>query len=220
MKKLSLYFYTLKDLKLVQVVHQIIYKCKKRFEVARFISRNSLPKHNENFKLFILELDLDKGYLSRFNLGDLITWKINILHEAQFLHSEEWEIEEASHLWNYNLQYLEFLIPLAIKYKTTHDIMWYQLWKEFFESWIEHPVVDGLESYTISMRIPNLLICVEIFKEELQKDNYFWQKINSNLYAQYRYLWNNMEYRLLANHFFENIKAVIISALYFEEQDI
>ena len=220
MKKLSLYYYTLKDLKLVQVVHQIIYKCKKRFEVARFISRNSLPKHNENFKLFILELDFDKGYLSRFNLEDLITQKINILHEAHFLHSEEWEIEEASHLWNYNLQYLEFLIPLAIKYKITHDIMWYQLWKEYLESWIEHPVVDCFESYTISMLIPNILICIEIFKEELQKDNYFWQKISSNLYAQYRYLWNNMEYRLLANHFFENIKAVIISALYFEEQNI
>ena len=58
------------------------------------------------------------------------------------------------------------------------------------------------------------------FGEILRKDKEFLQKLNNSMYAQYRHLQKRMERHLLGNHYFENLKTVLLGALYFQEPKI
>lgn len=139
-----------------------------------------------------------------------------------------WNVLEASHLWNYNLHYLEFLIPLAAAYADTGQEKYFLKWKQLAGQWMKQSfssVNDSLEPYTISMRIPNLLISLELLEQnEDKKKNIrntgIKSKLLTSIYRQYRYLLCTQELALLANHYLENLKTIIISSLLFGELDI
>ena len=63
--------------------------------------------------------------------------------------------------------------------------------------------------------IPNLLIALELFADSLDRE--FVNTVNNEIYRQYRYLQRHCETHLLGNHFFENLKALIIASFYFQD---
>lgn len=220
MSKLKLYYYTIKDLKPIQIKYQFFDRFMKK-SIDRNDSRilNEIDS-NDNYKIFINELDEDVEYLQRFDTDGLKRHEVTLINESHTLDLESWNVREASRLWNFNLHYLEFLIPIAVKYQKTKDKSWLQLWKEYVVAWIDHPTIDSIEPYTISIRIPNLLISMECLGGDLKKDKSFIKKINNSIYKQYVYLQNHLEYKLLANHLFENLKAIIIASIYFDEKNV
>lgn len=191
MVEIRLYWNTVKNLKWIQIRHQIQKRVLKKFRTG------CLPKKSINLekcanigkiKIFIPELDCEQTYLHRFQIEKLLHNQVELLHETYRI-GRDWNISEASHLWNYNLHYLEFLIPLAVKYREKLDEQYFIKWKEWMKSWLEQSSLDSLEAYTISMRIPNILICMELLKEKLIGTD-LERKLMNSLYQQYQYFLN------------------------------
>lgn len=220
MEKAYLYWNTVRRLKPVQIRYQIENRIrrdrKKKYIDA--VDALPVPKKRNAIRLLMPELDCGSGYLKRFPVDRLMLGEVTLLHESHAL-GKEWKVPEASHLWNYNLHYLEFLIPLAVRYVNTGEEACFAKWKELAEGWLGQSSGDSLEPYPISMRIPNLLICMELLEEKLNGTK-LEEKLWASVYRQYRYLLLTQEKALLANHYFENLKAIVISALLFEETDI
>lgn len=209
-----LYWNTVRNLRIVQMKYQLTGRIGKRQKPQKY----SLERKPNTIQIIIPELDADKEYLSRFDTEALMQNNVLLLHEMHSL-NDLWNVSEASHLWNYNLHYLEFLIPLAAEYHATGNEKYKRKYLEILLSWLEiaDSNRDAYAAYTISMRIPNVLIGMELLgtiEESLE------EKIYESLYAQYKYLSLHLELALLANHYFENIKAVVIASLVFGELDV
>lgn len=208
--KVFLYWHTVRNLKAVQIKGQAVRKIKARQKPKNYILTGKPGKVH----IFILELDEDERYLARFDMEALMLGEAELLYEKHRI-KKEWNETSASHLWNYNLHYLEFLVPLAVKYKLTGNEEYKAKWIEIVSSWMENAgnSNDAYEAYTISLRIPNILIGMELLNIEDRQ-------IYMSLYKQYKYLIKNQELALLANHYFENIKTIVISSILFKEMDI
>lgn len=217
--KIWLYINTIRYLKPVQIRHQIWRRLsgrqreRMRSQIVGSRARQVMP-----VKVMIPALDFDRAYLSRFPLEGLLKNEIEILHERHQIDLSGWEVLDASHLWNYNLHYLEFLIPLAVAYRETKKDQYFAKWCEYVGAWIEHPVKDSFEPYTISMRIPNLLICMNILQDRLRGTE-LERKLTGSIDHQYQYLLKTQELSLLANHYFENVKTILICSLLFGESE-
>ncbi|MCM1048324.1 MAG: heparinase II/III family protein [Clostridiales bacterium] len=235
LNRILLYINTIKYLKFTQIIYQVRNRLlgrrkeKLRKRIMRESAEGLIP-----VDILIPELDFDRDYLSRYHVEDLLENKIEILHEKHLLNLTKWEVTEASHLWNYNLHYLEFLIPLAVACRNgktndkTYDKMYdekynktevyFKKWCEYVNMWIEYPARDSFEPYTISMRIPNLLICMNILQDKL-KGTALEKKLLESIYQQYRYLLVTQERALLANHYFENLKTILVCSILFDEKN-
>lgn len=240
LNKILLYINTIKYLKFTQIIYQILNRLpgRRKEKLRKRIMQQSMKRMGKvksrpslsRVCILIPELDFDSDYLSRYNVEDLLANEIEILHEKHLLDLTKWEVTGASHLWNYNLHYLEFLIPLAAACRNgkTNDKMYdgkynktevyFKKWCEYVNMWIEHPARDSFEPYTISMRIPNLLICMDILQDKL-KGTALEGKLIESIYQQYRYLLAVQEKALLANHYFENLKTILICSILFDEKD-
>ncbi len=216
--KIRLYWNTVKRLKPVQIRYQITKRiCTDRKRIQRNVNRLKVPE-TAPLHILIEELDCEESYVRRFCTDALLEHHIKLLHESYKIESD-WQIPSASRLWNYNLHYLEFLIPLSVKYVQTAQEKFFFQWKQLIEGWMKQDSKDSFEPYVISMRIPNMLVSMEILQQktggtELEK------KLLDSIYRQYRYLLQTQELALLANHYFENLKALVISSLFFGELDI
>lgn len=218
--KVLLYMNTIRYLKAVQIRHQMSNRLsgsRRKQKLLCQIRELQAPAFTPG-NLLIPILDFDEAYLARFCVGDLLKNEIQILHEKHKINLTKWEVKEASHLWNYNLQYLEFLIPLAAACRNDHTGQYFQKWCEYVNSWMEYPAGDSYEPYTISMRIPNLLICMNILGEKIRGSE-LEEKLMNSIFRQYQYLLATQELALLANHYFENLKTILICCILFGEEE-
>lgn len=173
--------------------------------------------------LSVPELDLDEGYCRRFDLDGLARGEFLLINERHTVDLEAWNAPEASHLWNFNLHYFEFCVPLAARFARTGDAADEELFKRLVSSWIdacEYPHGDAWHPYTISLRLVNWLICLDLFGESLAGDGAFMARLSKSMYRQYHHLLANQEKHLLANHYLENLKTLVICALAFGEDDV
>lgn len=208
LEKGRLLFYTVRNLKPVQIKGQI----QRKFGKKRTCKKYSSACKPADVRIVIPELDEDENYLSRFAVEALMENEILLLHEKHGL-NEQWKVDTASHLWNYNLHYLEFVIPLAAKYKKTGEAGYREKCLALIHSWIKASdrSEDAYEPYTISLRTVNILISLELLDETDVKTIY------DSLFEQYRYLQSHLEMALLANHYFENLKALVIGSILFRD---
>ncbi len=213
-EKACLWYDTIKKLKPVQVRHQVLKRiCRKA------VPKEQAPPHGvQNARIVIPELDADSAWLGRFDMEALLQGRVCLLHECHRL-DETWQQPDAAHLWNYNLHYLEFLLALAAEYKASGREACKSRWMEIMDSWLGHAGQsrDAYEPYVISMRMVNVLAALELLGS---LPDSFMQKVHASLYSQYRHLIRSRELALLANHYFENLKAILIGSIYFGEPDI
>lgn len=207
-EKVGLYVNTVKYLKPTQIMGQVY----RRLPLGKRKVHYSIPQDVEKVHIIIPELDSGPSYMERFDVDGLMNDRLLLLNEVHEL-TADWHVEEASHLWNYNLQYLEYLIPLAVKCSETREERYKNKCMGIIHSWMQQPETpDAWSPYTISLRIPNILITLEYL-------NINDSEIYESVYDQYRYLQKNTETALLANHYFENIKTIVIASLLFSELD-
>ena len=108
-------------------------------------------------------------------------------------------------------------------YRETKDEKYYTCFRDYCERWISDNADgkgDGWHPYTISLRLTNLWICLDGFEGRVQEDQVFFLKLTDSMYAQYLHLQKKLELHLLGNHYLENLKAVMLGALYFKEPGI
>ncbi|MCI8403242.1 MAG: hypothetical protein HFI38_14325 [Lachnospiraceae bacterium] len=218
-KKAAKYINTLKYLRPVQIIGQLTkpFKIKMKYEGA-------LPENVpvRNLHILIPELDENPDYLLRFNIDEIMGNKLTLLHETYKINLNTWQVK-APALWRFNLHYFEYGIGLGAKYKKTRDLKYYDKFKEFIQSWIKATPTgegDGWHPYTISMRIPNWFIGLELFGDVFMADTNFKTEILKSIYAQYHTLLKRTETWQLGNHYFENLKTLIFCSLIFREKEI
>lgn len=223
MSKLSLYFFTMKAMKPSQVYYRIRkmagLRCSLGCKVKDLCMEDVAPVPAPQ------ELDFDNIFLQRFSADELLEDKVTFLHKTQkFRWNEPWRCENQTELWNFNLHYFEFLFVLLEAYRKTNSSLHFYKTKECIDAWIQqNPKSAGgiaWSAYTISLRLTNWLSYYGNAQEEIERDKEFLEKFIRSIYEQYVYLAEHLEKDLLGNHYFEDLKTLILCALFFKDEDI
>ena len=164
------------------------------------------------------ELDYDPVFLSRFCVDELMQDRICFLHEAEnFKWDEVWHIANRSHLWNFNLHYFEYIHPLTNHYLKTGDKAALDKTVQMIHGWIcQNPQSkggDGWAAYTLSLRLTNWMAFFTAVGDDLGAA--FRQELKNSMFEQYVYLSGHLEKEILGNHYFENLKALVLCSLFF-----
>ncbi len=219
LNRIMLYYNTIKYLRPIQILYRFRQKLPSLKRYPSTMKTVQIP-----LRLYLEELDADEKYLARFDCEALLSDEIFLLNERHALCLRNWEIEgDTTHLWRFNLQYMEYLVPLAVCYQRTKEEKYYQKVKTYLEKWMDcFPVGSGdaWNAYTISERAVNWLIVMDLLEERLSCDEDFRQRVERSLYCQYQYLRTHQEKHLLGNHYFENLKALVLLSIAFVEPDL
>lgn len=200
---------------------QVIGRLRKEKILAKVPSEQVYKKLTPGgLPLFIETLDADSGYISRFRIDDILEDRLTLLNESYNVDWQSWTADEASRIWSFNLHYFEYCVALAVKYRHTPDKKYYDKFRELVLSWIEtcspgnnaawHP-------YAISRRIPNWLICSELFGSVFEEDDYFIERFYQSIFDQYRSLSVRLETWQLGDHYIDNLKTLVLCAVLFED---
>lgn len=171
----------------------------------------------------VRELDFDECFLLRFPAEEFISGKITFMHESEsFDWKREWHFPNRSALWNFNLHYFEFLMPMVRAYQNTRDNKYLQCIEQSISGWIDENKSNnggtGWSPYTISIRLVYWFSTLFALKAVL--DASFQEKMSASIYEQYGYLANHLEKDLLGNHYFENLKALVLCAIAFSDEQM
>lgn len=121
----------------------------------------------------------------------------------------DWAPPDVDKLWRYNLHYFDYLTEEGRSGANRAFLI---------DSWIkENPqgTPDAWEPFPVSLRMVNW---IKYFLSREGKDNPKGSWLKS-LYEQALWLERNIEYHLLANHYFKNGKALIFAGLFFSGND-
>ncbi|WP_288175717.1 heparinase II/III family protein [Sporofaciens musculi] len=211
------YFNTVKYLKTSQIFYQVHHKRKRKKDISQYsVSEITFSP----YQLFIETLDGEPDYADRFELEQLVNGTLKLLHESTHFPYGTWNLDEKSHLWNFNLHYLEYCVALVSKYRSTGETKYKETIENILKDWLDYGLhaSDAVNAYTISLRLVNCLIVLSVLYTEMDKA--LKKRLILSLYSQYRWLLCNTEKHLLGNHYLENLKAIVIGSLYFGEENI
>jgi uncharacterized heparinase superfamily protein len=117
----------------------------------------------------------------------------------------DWAPPSANRLWQFNLHYFDFLREAERPLRNKESLI---------QAWIlAHPIESytSLEPFTCSLRIVNwVLFLIETDRQEIS------QECLASLFAQTAWLEKNLEKDILANHYFENLKALFFASCVFK----
>jgi hypothetical protein len=158
--------------------------------------------------------------LTKLPVKRSLTWSHYFLYEekidlnlvAKFLNQSknlslpnDWNNENLSILWSYNLHYFENLLCKGADKK-------YDFHLQLLNNWIaNNPTGCGIgwQSYPTSLRTVNI---IKAWLGGLELDD----KIFESVHAQASYLSNDLEKHLLGNHYFVNLKAMLFAGVVFK----
>lgn len=209
----ELYLNTIKYLKYAQIRHQISFAVKRKFLlslISRRINRMRAPAETARIRLIPKAMPAVNCHPAerRFNF---------LNHSVTYAPKIKWNDPAQEKLWLYNLHYFDYLLPLASDVSRQN----YQVAKSLLTDWIaENPVGrgNGWEPYPLSLRLVNWLYFYRFYESYFRGDDEFRTEFLNSLYRQYRFLARFIEYHLMANHLFANLKALLWSSLFFREE--
>ncbi len=225
MPKLRLYVATAMHLKPSQIFYRIWRKLGGNTPLRRgFVSRPDVSKANIKSIPVLPELDFDLAFLARFDVDAILNDRVELLHHEEHVDwHESWHMNLSTPLWRFNLHYHEYLLPLAKAYLDTGDGRYLDKAKAIIKSWIQacSRSKGGVawDSYVIAMRVVNWLAFLGELSSELEDDEPFVTLANESLAEQLVHLSQHLEKDLLANHYLEDLKALVILACYFDDRE-
>ncbi|MCX7121794.1 MAG: alginate lyase family protein [Gammaproteobacteria bacterium] len=190
---ISLYYNTLKHLKIRQVFYRLYY----------FL-------HSPRISLGIKKIEIQTPYLNHnlnFIQGKFIYFNNNtatfLNYEADISEKKVWNEKSHAALWLYNLHYFDAL--------NSADSNQIKIAFNLLERWVdENPPGLGMgwQAFPSALRIMNVI-------KYALSGNKLSEKIIHSLYLQARMLNKKCEYHLLGNHLFENFRALCMAGLFF-----
>lgn len=217
LSRVPLYFRTIRRMRSGMVISRL--RGQRRLPERTFAGDHNLCMP----RMAIRELDLDSSYLARFDADALLDGKFLLINDRCKVNLETWSVPEASHLWNFNLHYFEWGVALAARWRETGDERYLDCFKRLASSWIgscSYPEGDAWHPYTISLRLVNWLVAIDLFSGEIQNDAEIFAIMRESMYRQYRHLLANQETHLRANHWWENLKTLAIMSAAFGEHGV
>lgn len=194
-KNLSLLFNTVKYLKLTQVFYQFKY---------RLLKAGSLSSYNNEFTLnsvCILAFNTKPPVYSTY-LGSNVFSFLNLT--VSFGDYLDWNFQDNGKLWNYNLQYANYLLQEDVSVSERIRLL-HSLYESIYKG--ELP----LEPYPVSLRSINSIrfIC---------QNNIEDKSLYSFLHSELDFLSKRPEYHLLGNHLLENGFALLLGGAFFSNK--
>jgi hypothetical protein len=193
-KKLTLYFHTVRYLKPIQIIYQLYYIFIRRINKKVL---NLSKKTNQKFTHLIYTFSLDnKSYVNN-------TFRfLNISHH--FEKEINWELMDYGKLWQYNLSYFDFLNDSTLSKEEGIYLI-----KHFISC--QNYLKSSNEPYPISLRVINWIRFVNCHKiNDVQ--------IIDAIYLQAKHLTYRLEYHLLGNHLLENGFSLLHAAKFFSNK--
>lgn len=216
MDRVLLYYHTVKNLKPSQVFDRL------QIKLGKGCSLGSVPSNNFTCiqKVESPEsLDFDPVFIARFPVAELMEDTITILHSSKKMDwKSTWEFEDKSALWNFNLHYFEFLFPLVKAWKDDGERRYLDKTIQMIEGWINgNPKGKGpaWASYTTALRIVTWISWYGYVGDALE--DRFKGKFLSSLHEQYKYLSGHLEKDILGNHYFEDLKSLVMASIFFKD---
>lgn len=216
MGKVALYWNTIKYMKPSQIYYRIVKKIGLRCTIG------CIPDTNYGDVALIktpIDFDKDPVFLERFDADELLNNKVTFLHSSkEFLWNEKWEFEDQSALWNFNLHYFEYLFSMLSAYEKTGNRDYFDKTIFCIESWIkENPEGEGIgwSPYTIDLRLTNWISYYCMTEKELPTE--FKVRLIESIHRQFIYLSNHIEKDILGNHYFEDLKTLVLCSLFFQD---
>jgi uncharacterized heparinase superfamily protein len=192
MKKISIFWNTIKYLKWVQIYSRIWLHVPRKVLVPK-----SSPRLRSRKKIWIDPVPKTASLT--------IPWRFTFLNKTDDCHfPEDWDSKK-SKLWVYNLHYFDDLLATDAHARV-------RLHFELIQKWIAENrpgYGSGWESFPISIR------CVNWIKWSLNGSQLPAAALRS-LVTQIRLLHKRLEFHLLGNHLFKNAKALLFAGLYFQ----
>lgn len=199
--KFKTLFYTLIHLKPIQAIYQV----KNRLSKVGSLSTFQIAL-TESQKLSFFDAPAIHSYLKVES--DHFHFEYLNLTRRYPKSSVDWNDQTHGKLWNYNLQYLDFLKQEDVSVKVKIDLV------TDIYSWLWTGKLP-LEPYPASLRIMNLIRFLSMREiDQSSKD-----ELIKYLGAEVTYLSKNLEFHLLANHLLENAFAWWMGALFFKHQE-
>lgn len=191
--------YTISYISCIQIFFQIWYRVKKHFVYIRQYRKYELSSLNSNLKCDVINI------LAIKNKEYLFSNKFCFLNvQHNFGEKIDWNYCGQGKLWNYNLQYFNFLHDESVS--STERL---ELLKSFSNDFLNNLV--PLEPYPVSLRIINTLLFH--IKFPIKDEN-----VKRALLLQINYLEKNLEFHILANHLLENAFALYIASVFIGDE--
>ena len=215
--KLGLYVNTIKLMR----ASQIYYRIRKILKLDCSIGCKVTGDVN-NVKAIraVSELDFDQVFIKRFSADEILADKITLLHTSKdFSWNQNWHFDDKSALWNFNLHYFEFLLSMVDAYRKSGERKYLDKSKETIIYWIDRNKQkdsgEGWYPYTVDLRLTNWLSYYSYVNKDL--DTEFKAKFINSIHEQYVFLSKHLEKDILGNHYFEDLKTLILCALFFND---
>lgn len=199
MKSLSLYYNTLRYLKIRQVLFRLFYLARNKTNFKKSTYKASWPEIKLKPVSLLPPVDRPKTYLGPGTFRFLSFTK-------SFNGIIDWNYPDYGKLWTYNLNYFDFLNQNEISREDGLELM-----VQFMAS--EGDLRDGKEPYPTSLRLVNWLKFV--YRHNIRN-----HKINDFMLHDLHNLSRNIEYHLMANHLLENAVALTIGGYCLKQQAI
>ena len=204
--RLSLLLRTLPYLKGRQMAYQLRYRLQTKLAADRHAAIR-LPDRINARPLTPRTPFLQRPFIRR---DDIERRQFSFLNQpAVFDKAIDWLSPGKSRLWRYNLHYFDYLFPDR-PLDRRHG-------RHLLDDWIRsnpEGTPDAWDPFPISLRMVNWIKYLSTcrFDEDIQE-------VNASLYRQALWLERHLEFHLLANHLFKNIKAFIFAGMYFRGDD-
>lgn len=193
LKKLGLYYRTLRYLRFRQVFFQLFYRVKKTLAGRPSINLTNVPDVNP--------LTLQPSIASAPSFTNN---SFTFLNKTKYFDEKiDWNFKGYGKLWTYNLNYFDFLTQANINLQQANELL-----QGYCDS--ISALRDGLEPYPISLRGINW---IKFFAQHKVSNPLF----NKVLYSHYKILSRNLEFHLLGNHLLENGFSLLFAACYFDD---
>ncbi|RRB00885.1 heparinase II/III family protein [Larkinella rosea] len=192
MRNWRLYWHTVRHLRRQQLVYQVINRLRSKPSVT--IDRLPVTTHLLKFPVPDKPQSLNERTFTFLNQS--VTFPTDV----------DWNYTKNGKLWQYNLNYFDFLNQADLAGATGLDLI---------RQFIGHTprLNGGLEPYPTSLRIINWIRFLST--HQLQQPT-----VDAHLWAQVRLLEQRLEYHLLGNHLLENGFALLIGSLYFQDREL
>ena len=214
MNRLLLYWNTIRYLKPSQAFSRI---CKQIGVPTGYRSKLSQRPASVHLIDSPEQLDYDPEFLCRFDSDALLNDSVSFLHSTTtFGWNTEWNVPSQTPLWNFNLHYFEYLMPLLARYRETERRIYLDKAVQCISAWIDwNPRSTGgagWSAYTVSVRLVYWLSFYGAASDVIPEA--FSRKMLDSMFEQHQFLARHPETDLLGNHYFENLKALILSSIF------
>jgi hypothetical protein len=192
LKKISLLINTLKYLKLSQCFFQVNHRLKSKQSIKKYKGKRLKVKD----LVFNNRIEVARTYLNDNNfcfLNKVVNFKSDI----------DWNFIDFGKLWNYNLEYFDYLQQTDITVDEKRELI-----NSFYSFSLKNK--RYLEPYPVSLRTINLIKFSIL--NNIQEEDFL-----SYLYQELAYLHKNYELHILGNHLLENAFALCLGGAFFEK---